>query len=84
MTELDLRANASTQGVKPFSKLSEVVSRATFGPQTSARELFSALCLDLSLPEVSNCFWEKSRGTKKYIIAGRDWCTNVVRPSRQW
>jgi len=65
-------------------KLSEVVSRATFGPQTSARELFSALCLDLSLPEVSNCFREKSRGTKKYIITGRDWCTNVVRLSRQW
>jgi len=50
-------------------KLSEAVSRATFGPQTSIRELFSALCLDLSLPEVSNCFREKSRGTKKYIIA---------------
>lgn len=60
-------------------KLSEAVSRATFGPQTSAGELFSALCLDLSLPKVSNCFWEeKSRGTQKYIIAGRDWYTQTL------
>lgn len=51
-------------------KLSEAVSRVTFGPQTSAGELFSALCRDLSLPEVSNCFREKSRGIQKYIIAG--------------
>lgn len=61
-------------------KLSEPVSRATFGPQTSAGELFSALCLDLSLPKVSNCFRGKSRGTQKYIIAGRDWCANTARP----
>lgn len=52
-------------------KLSEVVSRATFGPQTSARELFSTLCLDLSLPEVSNCFREKSRGQEIYYC--RPW-----------
>lgn len=64
-------------------KLSEAVSRATFGPQTSVGELFSALCLDLSLPEVSNCFRRERRAveTKKYIIASRDWYTNVVCPS---